>query len=70
MSACLSAADVKKDNNQQTGKYSDNEQAVKDWARLDARPVPKWWQDAKFGIFIHWGVYAVPSYAPKGMYSE
>ena len=70
MSTCISAAEVKKDNNQQTGKYSDSQRATKDWAKLDARPVPAWWQDAKFGIFIHWGVYAVPSYAPKGMYSE
>ncbi len=21
----------------------------------------KWWEDAKFGMFIHWGVYAVPA---------
>ena len=21
----------------------------------------KWWRDAKFGIFIHWGLYAVPA---------
>jgi alpha-L-fucosidase len=34
------------------------------WASLDARPTPAWFQDAKFGIFIHWGVYSVPSYAP------
>ena len=35
-----------------------------DWASLDRRPTPQWWCDAKFGIFIHWGVYAVPAYAP------
>ena len=35
-----------------------------DWTSLDSRPVPTWWSDAKFGIFIHWGIYAVPSYAP------
>ena len=29
------------------------------WESLDSRPVPQWWQDAKFGIFIHWGPYAV-----------
>lgn len=37
-----------------------------DWASLDARPVPKWFTDAKFGIFIHWGVYSVPAWAPVG----
>ena len=35
-----------------------------DWQSLDARPVPAWFSDAKFGIFIHWGVYSVPSWAP------
>ena len=34
------------------------------WASIDKRPVPQWWQDAKFGIFVHWGPYAVPAYAP------
>jgi alpha-L-fucosidase len=28
------------------------------------RPLPAWYDDAKFGIFIHWGPYAVPCYAP------
>jgi alpha-L-fucosidase len=32
------------------------------WESLDARPIPAWFQDAKFGIFIHWGVYSVPSW--------
>ena len=36
------------------------------WESLDARPVPEWFKDAKFGIFIHWGVYSVPSWAPTG----
>ncbi|MCP5112126.1 MAG: alpha-L-fucosidase, partial [bacterium] len=40
------------------------------WESLDSRPTPSWFVDAKFGIFIHWGVYSVPSYAPKDMYSE
>lgn len=44
------------------------------WESIDSRPVPTWFTDAKFGIFIHWGVYSVPSYAPvipgKLAYSE
>jgi len=31
---------------------------------VDKRPIPAWFSDAKFGIFIHWGTYSVPSYAP------
>ncbi len=41
-----------------------------DWASLDQRATPLWWQDAKFGIFIHWGVYSVPGYTLKGNYAE
>src|SRR5688572_16328575 len=37
-----------------------------EWPSLNGRPVPQWFTDAKFGIFIHWGVYAVPAWAPVG----
>ncbi len=30
---------------------------------LNARPLPQWFDDAKFGIFIHWGMFAIPAYA-------
>ena len=33
-----------------------------DWDSLDARPLPAWYDQSKFGIFIHWGVFSVPSY--------
>lgn len=33
---------------------------------LRGRPVPDWFDNEKFGIFIHWGVYSVPAYAPIG----
>jgi alpha-L-fucosidase len=29
-----------------------------------SRQLPTWFDDAKFGIFIHWGPYAVPCFAP------
>ena len=34
------------------------------WKSLNSRPCPQWWTDAKFGIFIHWGLYSVPAFAP------
>jgi len=40
------------------------------WDSLDSRPCPAWFDEAKFGIFIHWGVYSVPAWGPKGKYSE
>ncbi|MBD3253723.1 MAG: alpha-L-fucosidase [Candidatus Lokiarchaeota archaeon] len=30
--------------------------------------VPEWFQSAKLGILIHWGVYSVPAYAPVGLH--
>jgi len=41
-----------------------------DWESLDKRPVPNWFSNDKFGIFIHWGMYRVPGYTAKGNYSE
>ncbi|KAK4008240.1 hypothetical protein OUZ56_013389 [Daphnia magna] len=33
-----------------------------DWNSLDTRELPTWYDQAKFGIFIHWGVFSVPSF--------
>ena len=33
-----------------------------DWNSLAAYRTPEWFQDAKFGIFLHWGVYSVPAF--------
>jgi alpha-L-fucosidase len=41
-----------------TQKYKAN------WSSLNQRKIPSWFHNDKFGIFIHWGVYAVPAYAP------
>ncbi|MBX2951176.1 MAG: alpha-L-fucosidase [Leadbetterella sp.] len=38
-------------------------QYTPDWESLDKRSTPAWFEDAKFGIFIHWGVYSVPAWA-------
>ncbi len=40
------------------------------WESLNSRPVPRWFGDAKFGIFIHWGLYSVPAYTKRGEYAE
>ena len=44
------------------------------WESIDSRPVPQWFEDVKFGIFIHWGVYSVPAWAPAnediGVYAK
>lgn len=40
------------------------------WESLDARPTPRWFTDAKFGVFVCWGLYSVPAWTPKGHYAE
>lgn len=43
------------------------------WDSLAEYRIPDWYQDAKFGIFIHWGAYSVPGYGnewyPREMYN-
>ena len=37
-----------------------------DWASIDSRPLPSWYDDVKIGLFIHWGVFSVPSWGTTG----
>jgi alpha-L-fucosidase len=39
-------------------RYQPNLQSVK------THSLPGWYNDAKFGIFIHWGLYSIPAFAP------
>ncbi len=45
-----------------------------DWETLVRYQVPQWYKDAKFGIFVHWGVYSVPAFGdewyPRRMYVQ
>lgn len=36
-----------------------------DWASLTAFEMPRWFEKAKFGIFLHWGVYSVPAFGTE-----
>jgi alpha-L-fucosidase len=44
------------------------------WESLSGYQCPDWFRDAKFGIFIHWGVYSVPAFSsewyPRIMYDQ
>ena len=31
------------------------------WKSIDSRPLPEWYDEGKIGIFMHWGVFSVPS---------
>lgn len=46
-----------------------------DWNSVDQHPAaPEWFQDAKFGIYFHWGVFSVPAFGnewyPRNMYES
>ncbi|MBQ3425616.1 MAG: alpha-L-fucosidase [Clostridia bacterium] len=43
----------------ENGKYKDS------WESLHQYEVPKWYRNARFGIFIHWGVYSVPAFGSE-----
>lgn len=43
----------------QNGPYNDT------WESLSEYQVPKWYRKAKFGIFIHWGIYSVPAFGSE-----
>ena len=44
------------------------------WESLANYTAPDWYRDGKFGIFIHWGLYAVPAFGnewyPRNMYQQ
>ncbi|MHC4520083.1 MAG: alpha-L-fucosidase, partial [Planctomycetota bacterium] len=44
------------------------------WDSLTQHEIPEWFQDAKLGIYAHWGVYSVPAYGsewyPRNMYRK
>jgi alpha-L-fucosidase len=35
------------------------------WESVGTHPLPQWYDDAKLGIFLHWGLYSVPGWAPQ-----
>lgn len=48
----------------QTGRYRPT------WESLRNHVPPSWFDDAKLGIFVHWGIFSVPAWAPRGEYAE
>lgn len=41
-----------------------------DWDDLDDHPLPQWYDAAKIGIFVHWGLYSVPAYHSEWFWHE
>lgn len=65
LTSCQSTSNKQKDLNstasaQGTAVFTD------DWENIATNyQFPEWFQDAKFGIFIHWGIYSVPAYGSE-----
>jgi alpha-L-fucosidase len=55
---------MKSDQEISEKKYESN------WESLNTRPCPEWFANAKFGIFISWGLFSVPAYKPDSGYAE
>lgn len=57
-----------------TARAAGLQEYTPDWPSVDQHPpAPEWFQDAKFGIYFHWGVYSVPAFGnewyPRNMYA-
>ncbi|MCB0932291.1 MAG: alpha-L-fucosidase [Mycobacterium sp.] len=35
------------------------------WESVASHPLPTWYDEAKLGVFLHWGLYSVPGWAPR-----
>jgi alpha-L-fucosidase len=62
MAATLVSAGVPGFGQESSSRQSSNFEPT--WDSLKKHAVPEWFRDAKFGIFIHWGLYSVPAWAP------
>ncbi len=44
-------------------QYIESQEAYKaDWESIKNYEAPEWYEDAKIGFWVHWGVYSVPAY--------
>lgn len=48
----------------------DQQQYEPNWASLDSRPLPEWFDEAKVGIMLHWGVYSVPTHGTEWFWTN
>ncbi len=67
LAGCGRAAEDSKKVDTGSVKYTD-------WQSLSKHQIPEWFKDSKFGIYTHWGIYAVPAFGnewyPRNMYIE
>ena len=65
-------AAARKSRLEQVRQHGADDRFQPDWKSLQQYQTPNWYRDAKFGIFVHWGVYSVPAFGsewyPRLMY--
>ncbi|MFH9887446.1 alpha-L-fucosidase [Streptomyces luteogriseus] len=70
---CVAAAAVAAEALHAGGAHAAPSRYTPDWNSVDQHPpAPEWFQDAKFGIYFHWGAFSVPAHDnewyPRSMY--
>lgn len=74
LTVCVLLAGCGSSSNQQTTPPKTPATFEANWESLQQYEIPEWFNDAKFGIFIHWGAYSVPAYGsewyPRLMYMD
>ena len=63
-------ADAGEPRSPEGGRQVEAREYAYTWESLRRAPVPGWFRDAKFGIFIHWGPYSVPGWSDGEHYAE
>ncbi|WP_438480954.1 alpha-L-fucosidase [Oleiharenicola lentus] len=48
----------------QVAAFAENVPFKASYKSLESHATPEWYHDAKLGIFVHWGIYSVPAWAP------
>ena len=58
--------DSKPSTTEETSESPNNTVYEPNWESLSKHTIaPEWFQDAKLGIYFHWGVYTVPAFGSE-----
>jgi alpha-L-fucosidase len=69
LAASPAAAQAVTDEQRSAAKQSGGDPTLAPDLLLPARDMG-WWQDAKFGVFVHWGLYAIPARGEWHMFND
>ncbi|XP_063920280.1 alpha-L-fucosidase-like [Zophobas morio] len=66
----LNIGDISGLNQPQTVNVPKADKYEPTWDSLDTRPIPPWFDEVKIGIFLHWGVFSVPSFGGEWFWAN